>query len=336
MTGMRSIAIKFIAFAVVSGLAGLLLLNTMLNDLGGDKDEYHAIFTDVSGLRTGDDVKVAGVRVGQVSGIEVDGRQAKVDFKLLKEQPIYDNTKLVMRYQNLLGQRYLSIQQPPQRGEELDAGATLDTSQTDPGFDLTVLLNGFRPLFQTLQPEDVNQLAESLVKALQGEGGTVETFLQQTAQFTTFLANRDQVFDRIVTNLTPVLQNLAGQGDELRTTVQELRALMTGLAQDRLVIGRSIDGIAQLIDATADLVVQAKVPAERAIDRLRSVADMYAANNDDFEATLTYFPDLIGALGRIGQNANQGNVYPCNLGFQVAGQTIFPVSRSGPYSEVCR
>ncbi len=87
--------------------------------------------------------------------------------------------------------------------------------RTSPGFDLTELLNGFRPLFEVLQPADVNKLATSMVKVLQGEGGTVEILLQQTTELTNFVADRDDVYDDVLTNLTPVLDDLAGQGDRV-------------------------------------------------------------------------------------------------------------------------
>ena len=105
--------------------------------------------------------------------------------------------------------------------------------RTDPGFDLTELLNGFRPLFEVLQPADVNQLASSLVQVLQGEGGTVEQLLQQTTQLTTYVADRDAVIGEVLTNLTPVLEHLQGRGTEIESTVLELRRLMEGLAKDR-------------------------------------------------------------------------------------------------------
>lgn len=336
MTGLRTIGIKFTAFAITAGLLGLMLLNTMLNNLGGDKREYTAVFTEVSGLRSGDDIKVAGVRVGQVKSIEVDGRQAKVEFVISNEQKLLSNSKLVLRYQNLLGQRYISIQQPKNRGDELKAGTTLQTDQTDPGFDLTVLLNGFRPLFRVLEPEDINKLARSLVSVLQGEGGTIDTFLTQTTQLTNFIAGKDEVFDQVLTNLTPVLENLAGQGDELSTTVKELKALMTALAKDRQTIGQSIDGLSQLTGNLSSLFVESQKPTEAALVRLRQVAGMYADNRAGVENALEWFPKLLGALGRIGQNTNQANVYFCNTSLKLAGQTIFPFGQNGTYSEVCR
>lgn len=342
MTGLRTIAVKFIAFAAIAGMLGVLTINTMLNAVDGDTSEYTATFLDSSGLRPGDDIKVAGVRVGKVTGIEVDDldsrKVSEVTFELKDEQPILSNSKLVMRYADLLGSRYLSIEQPAQRGEALPKGTKLGLAQTDPGFDLTVLLNGFRPLFRVLKPQDVNRLASTLVKVLQGEGGTVQEFLSETTKLTNFVADRDRVFDQVITNLTPVLENLAGQGDELRSTARELTALMGALAKERQTIGSSIDGLAQLTDHLSSLFVEANQPTKSALVRLRAVAKMYADNRSEVEDAIVWFPRLVNALGRITQNSNQANVYLCNLGVNLAGTTLYPFGQPGSanYSEVCR
>ena len=117
MTGIRGIAVRFGAFALVAVLLGVVLINTMVDDLGGSTKQYSAVFSDVSGLRVGDDVRVAGVRVGRVQSIGVDGRDgAKVVFDLAADQPILTTTDVVMRYQNLVGQRYLALVQGPKIG----------------------------------------------------------------------------------------------------------------------------------------------------------------------------------------------------------------------------
>lgn len=336
MTGLGRIALKFGAFAVVSGLLLMLLVNTMVNGLGGGARTYDAIFADVSGLRTGDDVKVAGVRVGRVESIEIDGDGARVRFELSEKQPILENTSVVMRYQNLLGQRYLALVQGKRRGEELEGGATIPLERTDPGFDLTELLNGFRPLFEVLQPDDVNQLATSLVKVLQGEGGTVETLLQQTSRLTNFIADRDDVIGDVLSNLTPVLDNLAGQGTELKGTVKELRALMTGLARDRKSIGQSIDGVSQLVGATSELLREARVPAARTIQRFRTVARMLAASREELNEALQSFGVTFESLGRASSYENAVNVYLCSFAFAIGDNDINPAGGHGPYSRVCR
>jgi phospholipid/cholesterol/gamma-HCH transport system substrate-binding protein len=336
ITGFRSIVVKFSLFALVSALLAVVLVNTMVHQVSGETSDYRAEFADVAGLRVGDDVRVAGVRVGRVQGIQVVDGGAEVSFDLTAEQSLLETTKIVMRYQNLLGQRYLALVQGADRGPRLKAGSTVPLVRTSPGFDLTELLNGFRPLFEALRPDDVNALASSLVKVLQGEGGTVESLLAQTARLTDFLADRDQVVGEVLDNLTPVLTDLAGQGTELRATVEELRALMTGLARDRKSIGASIDGMSRLIGSTSELLADAKVPTVRAVKRFRTVMDMFVANKPEFVEAIGSFGSTLAALGRASSYENAVNIYLCSVIVNVGGAELnLNGSGNGPWTEVC-
>jgi phospholipid/cholesterol/gamma-HCH transport system substrate-binding protein len=337
VTGLRAIVVKFALFALVSALLAMVLLNTMLNGVHGSTQRFHAQFADVAGLRVGDDVRAAGVRVGRVQGIGIAHGGAEVAFELTADQPLLATTKIVMRYQNLLGQRYLALVQGPDRGARLANGATVPLARTSPGFDLTELLNGFRPLFEALRPDDVNALATSLVKVLQGEGGTVESLLAQTGRLTNFLADRDQVVGEVVDSLTPVLVDLAGRGTELRGTVKELRALMTGLARDRKSIGSSIDGMSELIGSTSQLLQDARVPTVRAVKRFRTVMDLFLANKREFVGAIGSFGSTLAALGRASSYENAVNIYLCTVIVNVHGAKLnLNGSDAGPYSEVCR
>lgn len=334
--GFRTIVVKFTAFAVVAGLLGFLLVNTMLHGLNGDSRSFRAEFADVSGLRTGDDVRVAGVRVGRVQSVEITEDGAEVGFDLVESQPLLTTTKLVMRYQNLLGQRYLAMVQGDERGPALKPGSVVPMDRTSPGFDLTELLNGFRPLFEALRPDDVNKLAASVVKVLQGEGGTVESLLGETAKLTNFLADRDDVVGQVLDNLTPVLVEMAGQGDELRGTVVELKALMTGLAKDRKSLGASIDGMSQLIGSTSALLADLRTPTKAAVQRFRSVTALFLENEKPFVAALGSFGAALAALGRAGSYQNAVNLYFCSIVLQVEGLGLNTnVTEDGPWSEVC-
>ncbi|WP_051246731.1 MCE family protein [Nocardioides halotolerans] len=338
MTGLRTTAAKFAAFALASVLLLVVLLNTMSHGLVGDTRDYDAEFSDVSGLRVGDDVRVAGVRVGRVESIDVTEQGARVGFALEEDQALLDTTRMVMRYQNLLGQRYLALVQSGPRGDELRAGATVPLGRTDPGFDLTELLNGFRPLFEVLQPSEVNQLASSLVQVLQGEGGTVEQLLQQTTQLTTYVADRDAVIGEVLQNLTPVLEHLQGRGTEIESTVLELRRLMDGLARDRKAIGASIDGVARLVGSTSSLLDDARAPLVRATRRFVEVADLLARTKGRLNRALESFGGTIGALGRLTSYENAMNVFLCSMTFAVgdAEDEINPAGSTDKHSAVCR
>lgn len=336
MKGLRSISIKFGAFAVIAVMLSVLLLNTMVNRLSGARHTYTAEFVDVSGLRIGDDVRVAGVRVGRVAGIRVTGGGAEVDLEVVAEQPVLATTRLVMRYQNLLGQRYLALVQRGKRGEVLRPGTRIPLARTSPGFDLTELLNGFRPLFETLRPEDVNALAGSVVKVLQGESGTMEALLTQTARLTATISDRDEVYDEVLANLTPVLRTLNARGDQLYDTVVELRMLMDGLAKDRKAIGRSIDGMSALIGTTSRLFAEVEDPAAEAVPRFRRVMELFLANEKPFVDSVREFEKGLSALGRAGSYESALNVYVCSAALTLGAAKInLNLSEDGPWSKVC-
>jgi len=332
----RGTAIKFGVFTAVSILFIALLYNTMANNVDGDVVEYDAVFADVSGLRTGDDVRVAGVKVGRVQRIEVLGRDARVRFALAEDQPLLSTTDLVIRYQNLLGQRYVSMVQTGERGDRLEPGATVPRERTSPGFDLTALLNGFRPLFAVLEPEDVNQLAATIIKVLQGEGGTVELLLRQTADLTDFLADREQLFDEVVTNLTPVLDNLSGQGRQLRSTVQELSRLMAGFARNRETFGRSLSKVSDLIGTTSGLMRELRQPLANDVRKLRAFSQMYADQGALFGNSLEAFGNVVGIVG-IGLSYESAlNAYLCNLSGSILGVEFGTGTVSPRQTKVCR
>jgi phospholipid/cholesterol/gamma-HCH transport system substrate-binding protein len=337
VTGFRSTLAKFLVFALIALALLALLYNTMVNGVPGSTRSYSADFTNVSGLSRGDDVRVAGVRVGKVDRIALIPGGARVSFQLRDDQPLLANTRIVMRYQNLLGQRYLSLVQPADHGTALPAGARVPESRTSPGFDLTELLNGFRPLLDVLRPADVNKLATSIIEVLQGEGGSVEQLLKQTTRLTGFLADRDEIFGRVLTNLTPVLDDLSGQGDALRSTVHELRGLMAGLAKDRTSIGRSVSGLSTLITSTSELLAESRPPLVLDTKLFRQVAQTLSDERVLLGKALGSFGVAFGDLGRAGSSRSAMNVYLCSMWLKIGGGEINLSGNpsGGPWSKAC-
>src|SRR5699024_3025876 len=185
----------------------------------------------VTMLEEGDDVRIAGVVVGNITGMEIHERdRAKVDFTLSGDRTLPANVHLALRFRNMIGQRYLNISREPGPVQPtLPEGTTIGIEKTSPAVDLTALFNGFRPLFTTLRPEDVNALADSLVRVLQGEGGTVASLVRQTGQLTNHLADRDQVIGEVIDNLTGVLQTSNERDVQFQQLVVTTRQLVEGL-----------------------------------------------------------------------------------------------------------
>jgi len=155
---------------------------------------YSAVFTNVSGLRGGNFVRIAGVEVGKVEDLTLhrDGT-VTVDFAIDKGLQLTEGTRAAVRYENLIGDRYLSLEEGPGSVRKLQPGRTIPLAQTSPALDVDALIGGFRPLFRALDPDQVNALSGELLKVFQGQGGTISSVLAQTSALTTTLAGRDQL-----------------------------------------------------------------------------------------------------------------------------------------------
>ena len=208
-------AVRLVIFIIVTTLATGLLVVTIGNLSFASSKQYKAVFTDATGVVKGDDVRVAGVKVGNVQKIEVFGRtHALVTFKVDSDQDVTDSTQALIRYRNLVGQRYIALSQGTGGPDRMKEGETIPLSRTQPALDLTVLFNGFKPLFQALSPADINKLSYEIVTVFQGEGGTLDSLLSHTASVTSTLASRDQVIGSLISNLNEVMvhHRQPGQG----------------------------------------------------------------------------------------------------------------------------
>ena len=345
MGGAWGVAGRFIAFALTCLLGLVFLANTMTNRAKGDANTYHAIFTNVGGLRPGDDVRAAGVRVGRVEAVELQGAQAKVTFALTDEQPITAATHLTLRFQSLLGQRYVAMVKDSddgasgsggtQAGAALPAGGTIPVSRTDPGFDLTALLNGFEPLFATLKPAEVNQLAESIAAVLQGQGGTIESLLGNTASLTNRLADDGQIIETILTSLTPVLEEIAGRGERVDDTIADLRSLLKELDEEHKHIGKSIDGVSELSTAAAGLVSEVREPLHHDIRTLREFARISVEQRAAINSLLQYLPVGSYAFARPFTSGAWLNIFICNMEIDLGAGEIPVGIPNGKHSAAC-
>ncbi len=247
--------VKLLVFVVVTSLATAVLVVTIGNLSFGDSREYKAEFTDATGVNKGDDIRVAGVRVGTVDEVEIiDRTRALVSFTVDQRTSVNGGTFASIRYRNLVGQRYISLTQEVGDTQRLPAGTTIPVSRTRPALDLTVLFNGFKPLFQALSPEDVNQLSFELIQVFQGEGGTLEGLLAHTASVTSTLADRDEVIGQLIDNLSLVLDHVADRDKQLTRLIQSFRTLVGGLKQDRNAILGSLEDVSDPLggDRVAD------------------------------------------------------------------------------------
>ncbi|MGW0735356.1 MCE family protein [Streptomyces sp. NPDC002851] len=306
--------IKLGLFTVATVLATAVLAATIVNVSFAPKDTYTAVFSDVTSLEEGDDIRVAGVRVGEVESIRIHKRtQAEVSFSVSRDRPLFTSTGAVIRYRSLVGQRYIALTEGAGNGTRLKPGGRIPLSRTEPALDLNALLNGFKPLFAALSPKDVNQLATEIIKTLQGEGGTVNSLLAHTASLTSTLADRDKLIGSVIDNLNTVLKTVNKRSTRFSDLIGQLQRLISGLSADRKPIGDSLAGINGLTEATSGLLKDARPPLKNDIAELRDVAGTLKENEKTVEGVLKRLPNKLNKLTGTASYGSWFNFYLCDF-----------------------
>lgn len=325
MRGLAAPLVKLIVFAVVTIVATGMLAFTIANTSGGGGTRFNAIFTDVTSLNKGDEVRIAGVRVGQVDGISiVNDREAEVAFSLTDRDWLPASTTATIRYRNLVGQRYIALAQGEGlQGMKLNGGGTIPLERTKPAVNLTTLFNGFRPLFQTLDPNDVNKLSYQIIQVFQGEGGTVADLVRSTASLTNTVADKDRVIGELITNLNHVLDTVNRHDDDLAALITNTEQLVTGLANDRGVVGSAVQSLAGLTDATADLLEPTRPSIQGSVAALNTLTGTLNRRSGEVNATLANLPVKLEKLTRIASYGSWFQFYLCGVDV-VAGPGTAP------------
>ncbi len=282
---------------------------------------YSAIFSNASGLRSGQFVRASGVEVGKVEAVELidGGQRARVDFSVDRSLPLFTETSAAIRYQNLIGDRYMELKRGD-ANQRMPAGGTIPVERTEPALDLDALIGGFRPLFKSLDPAKVNSIATSLLTVFQGQGGTISDILNQTAQLTSTLADRDQAIGEVVRNLNTVLDTVVRHQQQFDGTVVDLEKLISGLGKRADPLATSVASISNATGAIGDLLSENRPLLQQTIAKLDVIQQPLVDQQSELDAYLTRLPTAIRTLGRSGGiYGDFFNFYACDITLLVNG-----------------
>src|ERR1700722_1283337 len=226
-------AIKFGVVSVVL-LLGTALIVVVFGQIRFNRTyRYSAEFSNGSGLRDGQFIRASGVEIGKVKKLRLvdGGHRVQMDFDVDRSVPLYQSTTAQIRYADLVGGRYVELTRGA--GEDVDRilppGGLIPLSHTAPALDLDALIGGFKPLLRSLDPDKVNTIASAIITVFQGQGGTINDILDQTAQLTSHIAERDQAIGAVITNLNIVLDTAVKHRGAFDQTVDKFEKLITGL-----------------------------------------------------------------------------------------------------------
>jgi phospholipid/cholesterol/gamma-HCH transport system substrate-binding protein len=281
-------------------------------------NSYSAEFNNATGLKDGQFVRASGVEIGKVKKVRLvgGGTRVQVDFAVDRSIPLYQSTTAQIRYLNLFADRYLELKRGEGEGADrvLPPGGFIPLSRTSPALDLDALIGGFKPLFRALDPEKVNTIASAIITVFQGQGGTISDILDQTAQLTAHLAQRDQAIGEVVKNLNIVLDTTVRHRKEFDQTVDNFEKLITGLANHADPLAAGTANISNAAGTVADLLAENRALLHKEINYLQALQQPLVDQRDQLSDLIHKTPTALNLIGRsIGLYGDWVNFYVCDL-----------------------
>jgi phospholipid/cholesterol/gamma-HCH transport system substrate-binding protein len=285
---------------------------------------YTAEFSNASGLRAGQFVRASGVEIGKVKEIKLvdNGHRVQIDFVVDHSVPLYQSTTAHIRYLNLIGDRYIELKRGDGEGADrrLPPGGFIPLSHTQPALDLDALIGGFKPLFRALDPQKVNNIASALITVFQGQGGTINDILDQTAQLTSTIADRDQAIGEVVKNLNIVLDTTVRHRKDFDQTVDNFEKLITGLNNHGDALAANTANISNAAGTVADLLADNRTLLHKTLNYLDPIQQAIIDQQDQYDDLLHRAPNGLNTVGRaVGSYGDWVNFYLCDLSLKTNG-----------------
>ncbi|MER6816241.1 MlaD family protein [Spirillospora sp. NPDC000708] len=291
---MRS-ARKFLVFGVVTTLLTVYMAFRIVGTDLGSGLHLRATFDDVSGLRSGDEVKVAGTPVGRVTSVRVVDGRAVVGMKIRPSLHIPVDSSAVIRWKDLIGKREIYLETGSSR-TMLKDGQRL--TRTRSAADLGALINDLGPLVGGIDPDEINKILQSFATALDGNQDRIDQMSVNLAALLRTLGSRSDTIRRMIGDYKTVTDALAARDRQITETIGNLTDLTRAFAQDRTalgtastrlgdvatnldrVLGGSAPQLGRLVQGTTDLM-------EIAHRRMRDIDKMIKSLPAALQALLT-------------------------------------------------
>ncbi|MFD5249582.1 MCE family protein [Amycolatopsis sp. NPDC058340] len=276
----------------------------------GGGTTYSAEFSDAGGLRADNDVRIAGVKVGKVSEIDLEGDRVLVSFRV-KDAWVGDATSASIQIKNVLGQKYLALDP---RGEAiLDPGDPIPLRRTTAPYDV---LEAFRDLSKTVDAIDVGQLAKSfdtISATFADTPADVRSALDGVAKLSGTIASRDRQLRTLVANTRQVSQTLVDRDTEAQRLIQDGNALLRAISTRQQAIKDLLDGSKRLATALDGIIADNDGQLGPVLEQLDRLTSMLQRNQDSLAKGIAAFAPAIRVLTNVAGNGRWIDGYLCGL-----------------------
>lgn len=263
----------------------LMALNFQRLPLVGGGETYRAAFTDASGLVPGEEVRVAGIKVGTVTGLELEGTHVVVEFTV-EGLRLGRRTTAQIEVKTLLGQHYLSL--APDGGGELAEGAEIPLARTSTPLNI---VPAFQRLADTTDRIDTDQVAaafDALSEVLDATAPEVRDTLRGLSRLSYSVSSRDEQIQQLFARAKKVSGVVAARDKDLAQMISSTGAVLRVLNERRETISRIISGTKALSTQLVGLVKDNRAQLRPALDKLGEILDVLRANEKQIDQTITY------------------------------------------------
>lgn len=312
--------VKVIVFAIVMFMVATGLVVVFGGFRFGAGNTYHAKFIAASRLKSGQDVRIAGIPVGTVKSVELaPDNRVDVTFDVNNRYQLYTSTRAVIRYENLVGDRYLEITSGPGELRKLPAESTIDDNRTQPALDLDALLGGLRPVLKGLDGDKVNEITGTVLELLQGQGGALSEVLSNTSSFAQTLSSRDELIGDVIDNLNTVLGTVDAKAAEFDSSVDRLQQLISGLAKGKDPIAGAIEPLASAENDLTEMLKKSRRPLQGVIENARPFAEEMDNQKDELNPIIDRLEEDYLRLNALGAYGSFFNIFYCSIRFKLNG-----------------
>ncbi|MFL6174019.1 MAG: MCE family protein [Marmoricola sp.] len=250
----------------------------------GGGDTYYASFSDSSGLKPNDEVRIAGVRVGKVTSVDLDGDHVKVAFKIKTSSQFGATTGAQIKVKTLLGAMFLSLE--PAGSGQLKKGATIPESRTRSAYDVVEAFSG---LAQRAEDIDLPQLTKSLntlADATKDTPAALKSTLKGLSALSANVANRDAQVNELLGNLRTVSGVLANRNQDIVSLMRNSDTLLRAVVARREAVHTLLVSTSRLSVELTALVQQSRADLKPALSNLTGVVNVLKKNQSNLDNSL--------------------------------------------------
>ncbi|WP_067813156.1 MlaD family protein [Nocardia inohanensis] len=329
MKNVRTAAIRLTVVGIVIALMGAMIWTALQTPVKGATRSFAAHIADVSGLKQGSDVRMAGVQVGKITTIALDGTVAYVEFTVAEGQEVYDNTEASVLFSSLIGDRYLALQQKVAPGRKLAAGSTIPIERTHGAFDISELFDAVRPIFETLSSGSVDKFLENLLLVASGDGRGLGPVMDSLDKIIAVASGQEPVVMLLADNMSGLLNRFEGQSPKIDRMLDQVLGL--------------VDSVYGKLDALNSLIEKAIPGLNAAMPMLDRLAGVYYDNFPGMERLyntllgpdmVTFIRQVLAAVPTAAQTMNSlilepeaGDKWSCLSGLPIPVTVVMGIER---------